>query len=70
MARKTTKEMSKKELQDYLSKRYKSHNEQIKNTYDRISCTLPKGTKDEILSKGETVNGLINKLVAEWLENN
>ena len=45
-------------------------NEKIKENYDRISVTLPKGTKQQIIDKGETVNGLINRLVKEYLENN
>lgn len=64
------KDKSKKELQEYVSNRYKRQNEKIKENYDRISVTLPKGTKQQIIYKGETVNGLINRLVKEYLENN
>lgn len=64
------KEKSKAELQEYLQNRYKKQNEAAKENWDRISVSLPKGTKDQIKAKGETINGLINKLVAEWLENN
>lgn len=64
------KDKSKKELQEYVSNRYKRQNEKIKENYDRISVTLPKGTKKQITDKGETVNGLINRLVKEYLENN
>lgn len=64
------KDKSKKELQEYVSNRYKRQNEKIKENYDRISVTLPKGTKQQITSKGETVNGLINRLIKEYLENN
>ena len=64
------KEKSKTELQEYLQNRYKKQNEAAKENWDRISVSLPKGTKDQIKAKGETINGLINKLVAEWLENN
>lgn len=64
------KDKSKKELQEYIANRYKKQNEKIKENYDRISVTLPKGTKQQIIDKGETVNGLINRLVKEYLENN
>ena len=62
------KEKSKKELQEYLTNRYKKQNDRIKEEYDRISVTLPKGTKDRIKAQGLTVNGYINKLVLEDLE--
>lgn len=51
-----------------LQKRYKKQNEYIKNSYDRISVTLPKGTKDRINATGESVNGYITRLVLEDLE--
>lgn len=62
------KEKSKKELQEYLTNRYKKQNDRIKEEYDRISVTLPKGTKDRIKAQGLTVNGYINKLVLQDLE--
>lgn len=49
--------------------RIKRQNEAAKNNWDRVSCTLPKGTKQRIIESGETVNGLINKLVLEYLDN-
>ena len=64
------KEKSKAELQEYLQNRDKKQNEAAKENWDRVSVSFPKGTKDQIKAKGETVNGLINKLVLEWLENN
>jgi hypothetical protein len=51
-----------------LQKRYKKQNEYIKNAYDRISVTLPKGTKDRINATGESVNGYITRLVLEDLD--
>lgn len=36
--------------------------------YDRILLLLPKGTKDLIKSTGETVNGFINRAVADRLQ--
>lgn len=62
------KEKSKKELQEYLTKRYKKQNNKIKETYDRISVTLPKGTKERIKLQGESINGYINRLVLADLE--
>lgn len=52
-----------------LEKQYKRQNEHIKENYDRCSITLPKGTKERIKERGESVNGLINRLVAEYLDN-
>lgn len=51
-----------------LQKRYKKQNEFIKNAYDRISVTLPKGTKERIKAIGESANGYITRLVLEDLE--
>ena len=39
-----------------------------KENYDRILVKFPKGTKEQIQATGETVNGFINKAVAERLE--
>lgn len=58
------------ERENKAKARIKRQNEAIKNKYDRISATLPKGTKEEIEARGESVNGLINKLVFEWINNN
>lgn len=60
--------MTGKEALKRLEKQYKRQNEYIKNTYDRCTITLPKGTKDKIKSYGETANGIINKLLLEWLD--
>ena len=49
-------------------KQYKRQNYYIKTAFDRVSVTLPKGTKDKIVSMGESVNGYINRLVKEDLE--
>jgi len=47
-------------------------NKYIKQAYDRINLTVPKGRKDEIQSiaerQGQSVNGFINKLIDEALE--
>lgn len=39
-----------------------------KVNYDRILVKFPKGTKERIQASGETVNGFINRAVAEKLE--
>lgn len=62
-------EQERKKLENYNA-RLKKQNQAIKENYDRISCTLPKGTKEKIIQSGNTVNGLVNKLVVEYLDNN
>lgn len=50
----------------------KAVNKYVKNNYDRINVTFPKGQKDVIQSAaeaaGETVNGYIKKAVELRLE--
>lgn len=36
--------------------------------YDHITIVVPKGTKDIIKATGDSVNGYINKLIADDLE--
>ena len=36
--------------------------------YDHITIVVPKGTKDIIQATGNTINGYINKLIADDLE--
>ena len=60
--------MTGKEAKERLEKQYKRQNEHIKENYDRVSITLPKGTKERIKAKGETVNGYISRLVLSDLE--
>lgn len=55
--------MAVKESKERLEKQYKRQNEHIKEKYDRVSITLPKGTKERIRAKGESVNGYISRLV-------
>lgn len=62
------RDMSKKELQDHLKKRYKDQNNKIKENYDRVSATLPYGTKDRIKNLGLSINGYINELILKDLE--
>lgn len=62
--------MNEKEKQklEKLNARYKKQNESIKENYDRVSVTLPKGTKERIKAKGESINGYISRLVIADLE--
>ena len=62
------RDMSKKELQDHLKKRYKDQNNKIKENYDRVSATLPYGTKDRIKNLGLSINGYINELILKDIE--
>lgn len=64
------KEIEKKALEALKrqEKQYKRQNDYIKSAFDRVSVTLPKGTKEKITSMGESVNGYINRLVREDLE--
>lgn len=54
-------------------KQQASVNKYVKENYDRINVTFPKGKKDIIKahaeSKGESVNGFINRAVDELLKN-
>ena len=63
-------DMDEKEKQklENLNKRYKKQNESIAEKYDRVSATLPKGTKKRIDALGLSVNGLINSSVLAELE--
>ena len=57
----------KKIIENYKS-RVKRQNEKAKENYDRISVMLPKGTKDRIRAQGLTINGFVNQLVLEKLD--
>lgn len=51
-----------------LNARYNKQNKAIREKYDRVSATLPKGTIDRIRNLGLSVNGVINKSVLSFLE--
>lgn len=57
----------KKMIENYKS-RVKRQNEKAKENYDRISVMLPKGTKDRIKAQGLTINGFVNQLVLDKLD--
>lgn len=52
-----------KQKLENLKKRYQKQNQHIRDCYDRISVTLPKGYKDIIVNNGDSINGYINRLV-------
>ena len=60
--------MTGKEAIERLEKQYKRQNEHIKENYDRVSITLPKGTKERIKATGESINGFIIRLVLADLD--
>lgn len=53
-------------------RRAKWQNDYISRTYDRINLTVYKGQKEKIQARaaslGESVNGYINRLIAEDME--
>lgn len=51
-----------------LNERYNKQNKAIREKYDRVSATLPKGTIDRIRNFGLSVNSIINKSVLSFLE--
>lgn len=51
-----------------LQKQYKRQNEYIKNSYDRISVTIPKGYKEIIKKEIGSINGYINELITKDFE--
>ena len=57
-----------KQKLENLNARYKKQNEAIKENYDRVSVTLPKGTKERIKAKGESINGFIIRSVLADLD--
>lgn len=50
----------------------KAVNKYMKENYDRINLTVPKGAKDAIKdhadSRGESVNSFINRAISEAME--
>lgn len=56
------------ELLKAYKARIKRQNSRIKESYDKVTATLPKGTVDRIRALGLTVNGVINDSVLAFLE--
>ena len=59
-----------KERSDYLKERIRKQNMEAKKKWASITCRIPIGSKEEIVKRGETINGLVNKLIAEWIAEN
>lgn len=59
-----------KERSDYLKERIRKQNMEAKKKWASITCRIPIESKDEIVKRGETINGLVNKLIAKWLSEN
>lgn len=60
--------MDEKKMIEKYKSRVKRQNEKAKENYDRISVMLPKGTKDRIQAQGLTINGFVNQLVLDKLD--
>lgn len=48
--------------------RIKRQNEAIKDNYDKVTATLPKGTVDRIRALGLSINSAINKSLLAYLD--
>lgn len=64
--------MTGKEAKERLKKQYNRQNTFIKDNYDRLSVTVPKGTREHIkalldTSRKETINSIINDLLQGWI---
>lgn len=50
----------------------KAVNKYVREKYDRINITMPKGRKEQIQTaaeaRGESVNGFINRLISDALD--
>ena len=60
-------------MQVAVSKKQQGHvHKYVKEHYDRISVTVPKGKKEEIRdhaeAQGESINGFINRAIDETIE--
>lgn len=60
--------MDEKKIIENYKKRIKRQNEKAREKWDSITCKLPKGTKDRIQAQGLTINGFVNQLVLEKLD--
>lgn len=53
-----------------VSKRQQGHvNTYIKNNYDRINLTLPKGTKEELKTAAAARGQSVNQFIQDAIEN-
>lgn len=59
---------SESKMLDKYKQRIKRQNRTVKENYDRVSATLPKGTVDRIKALGMTINGAINESLLAFLD--
>lgn len=59
---------SEKDIIDNYKERIKRQNQAIKNNYDKVTATLPKGTVDRIRALGITINSAINESLLMYLK--
>jgi hypothetical protein len=63
--------MDEKTAVERLQRQYERQNKYIKEKYDRIVMTMPKGSKDRIkasLEPGESINAFISGLIEKELK--
>lgn len=60
-------ELESKMLEKY-KERIKRQNQKVKENYDKVSVTLPKGTVERIKALGMTINSAINSSLIAYLE--
>lgn len=62
--------MDRQEAVKKLQKRYSYNNQYIRENYDRIALTLPRGTKERLAKTGQKTNTLIRELILNYLDEN
>lgn len=62
------KEIRREENIDKYRERIRRQNQSAKTRFDALVCKVPKGMKEEITSRGYTINGLMRKLLEDWIE--
>lgn len=58
-----------KQREQIAKARIKRQNESFKERFEKITISVPIGTKNRIRAKGESLNGYINKLIDRDLNN-
>ena len=60
--------MTGKEAKERLAKQYRRQADFVKQNYDRISVTVPRGTKERLAKTGQAANTVIKQLLLSWLD--
>lgn len=60
--------MTPEQALEKLEEQYKRQNKHIRDNYDRLSTTHPKGTKEQIEATGYSINKFVVEAVREKLE--